>query len=121
MLKRNQSEVFSKGMLQRTALAYALLFNPEILILDEPMSGLDPLGRQLVVDIINTFKNNGSTIIFCSHILSDIERICDRIGILNQGRLVSIVQPEDFFQDSSEIHFKKTPLEMYFLDIIQRS
>ncbi|MBV5330554.1 MAG: ABC transporter ATP-binding protein, partial [Chlorobium sp.] len=84
---------FSKGMTQRAALAYALFHEPELLVLDEPMSGLDPFGRQLVVDIIRDYNTKGNTILFCSHILTDVERICDRIAIMNQGSLQTITTP----------------------------
>jgi ABC-2 type transport system ATP-binding protein len=109
---------FSKGMTQRAALAYALLLEPELLILDEPMSGLDPLGRQLVVDIVQKCHKNGTTILFCSHILSDVERICNRIGIMNHGRLLSVTTPEELKKHPSADHLK-TPLESYFLSVIK--
>lgn len=108
---------FSKGMTQRAALAYAILLNPSLLILDEPMSGLDPLGRQLVVDIISEYHQKGTTILFCSHILSDIERICNRIGIMNKGKLASITTPDELTHNAPVNG--KTPLESYFLDIIK--
>ncbi|MCP4678246.1 MAG: ABC transporter ATP-binding protein [Deltaproteobacteria bacterium] len=76
---------FSKGMLQRIGLAQALLTRPEFLILDEPMSGLDPIGRKFVVDLIQKVNNRGTTIMFSSHILSDVERLCHRVVILNKG------------------------------------
>lgn len=78
---------YSKGMLQRLGLAQSLINDPELLILDEPMSGLDPLGRKEVRDIILDLKNRGKTIIFSTHILSDVEAICDRVGIIIKGRL----------------------------------
>ncbi|MBM9513574.1 ABC transporter ATP-binding protein [Desulfogranum marinum] len=86
---------FSKGMTQRAALAYALFHEPEILILDEPMSGLDPVGRKLVIDIINNYNQQGNTVLFCSHILTDVERICDRIGIMHQGQLACVLKGEE--------------------------
>lgn len=108
---------FSKGMTQRAALAYALMHEPDILILDEPMSGLDPLGRQLVVDIIREYHGQGKTVLFCSHILSDVERICTRIGIMNQGRLVADLRPAEL-PDVSDSFPDKTPLEAFFLHTI---
>ena len=78
---------FSKGMLQRVGLAQALLNDPELLILDEPMSGLDPIGRKEFSDLIASLKRRGKTIFFSSHILADIERLCDRVVILHQGEI----------------------------------
>ncbi|MFQ5456060.1 MAG: ABC transporter ATP-binding protein [Nitrospirota bacterium] len=79
---------FSKGMLQRVGVAQAILNDPELIILDEPMSGLDPLGRKDIRDIILKMKDEGKTIFFSTHILSDAEMICDEIGILIKGRLI---------------------------------
>lgn len=76
---------FSKGMVQRLGIAAALLGNPELLILDEPMSGLDPLGRHLVATIIRDLQQQGKTIFFSTHIIPDIETLCDRVGILVRG------------------------------------
>ncbi|MFL5423310.1 MAG: ABC transporter ATP-binding protein [Myxococcales bacterium] len=78
---------FSKGMVQRLGLAQALIADPEIVILDEPMSGLDPIGRKDVRDLIFSLRGEGRTVLFSTHILSDVEAICDRIGIIAQGRL----------------------------------
>ncbi len=80
---------FSKGMTQRMGLAQALLHDPEFLILDEPMSGLDPIGRKQVRDIILAQRKHGKTLIFTSHVLSDVEMLCDRIAIINKGRVVA--------------------------------
>ncbi|MFB3923120.1 MAG: ABC transporter ATP-binding protein [Terriglobia bacterium] len=78
---------FSKGMVQRVGLAQALINDPELIFLDEPMSGLDPLGRREVRDLILELKGQGKTIFFSTHILSDAEMLCDRVAILNRGRL----------------------------------
>jgi ABC-2 type transport system ATP-binding protein len=80
-----QLRKFSKGMLQRIGLAQALLSKPAFLVLDEPMSGLDPIGRKFVADLIQELNENGTTIMFSSHILSDVERLCNRVIILNKG------------------------------------
>ena len=78
---------FSKGMVQRVGIAQALINDPELVFLDEPMSGLDPLGRREVRDLILELKAEGKTIFFSTHILSDAEVLCDRVAILNRGRL----------------------------------
>ncbi|MBN1334528.1 MAG: ABC transporter ATP-binding protein [Deltaproteobacteria bacterium] len=78
---------FSKGMIQRVGVAQALVQDPEVLVLDEPMSGLDPPGRALVRDIVLEERRRGHTVFFSSHILPDIESICDRVGVLLEGRL----------------------------------
>jgi len=80
---------FSKGMMQRVGLAQALLHDPELLILDEPMSGLDPIGRKQVRDIILAERKAGKTIVFTSHVLSDVELLCDHIAIVQRGEVVS--------------------------------
>ncbi|ABA89381.1 ABC transporter, ATP-binding protein [Syntrophotalea carbinolica DSM 2380] len=78
---------YSKGMVQRAGLALAIVHDPDVVILDEPMSGLDPLGRKMVGDMILSLRGEGKTVFFSSHILNDIERFCDRIGIIAKGRL----------------------------------
>jgi len=78
---------FSKGMVQRLALAQALIGDPRIVVLDEPMSGLDPIGRKDVRDLIFQLRQQGRTVLFSTHILSDVEAICDRVGIMVGGRL----------------------------------
>lgn len=81
---------FSKGMVQRAGIAQALMNDPELVILDEPMSGLDPIGRRLVRNIILDLKTAGKTILFSTHILSDAETLCDRVGVLRAGELVNV-------------------------------
>lgn len=85
--RKRPLRTYSKGMVQRAGLALALIHDPEVVILDEPMSGLDPIGRKMVGDIILELKGNGKTVFFSSHILSDVERFCDQIGIIVGGRL----------------------------------
>lgn len=81
---------FSKGMVQRLGLAQAMLNDPDVLFLDEPMSGLDPIGRRLVRDIILSLRARGRTVFFSTHILSDAEALCDRIAVLRAGELLSV-------------------------------
>ena len=85
-----QLRKFSKGMLQRVGLAQALVNDPEVVFLDEPMSGLDPIGRREVRDLIAALRQEGKTVFMCSHILSDIEVLCDRVAILKGGRLAQV-------------------------------
>jgi len=85
-----QLRKFSKGMLQRVGLAQSLINDPEIVFLDEPMSGLDPVGRREVRDLIGTLRDEGKTVFMCSHILSDIEVLCDQVAILKRGRLAQV-------------------------------
>ncbi|MGB8508220.1 MAG: ABC transporter ATP-binding protein [Pyrinomonadaceae bacterium] len=81
---------FSKGMLQRVGLAQALVNDPEIVFLDEPMSGLDPIGRREVRDLIGNLRETGTTVFLCSHILADIEVLCDRAAVMRSGRLAHV-------------------------------
>jgi ABC-2 type transport system ATP-binding protein len=85
-----QLRKFSKGMLQRVGLAQSLVNDPEIVFLDEPMSGLDPVGRREVRDLIAALRDEGKTVFMCSHILSDIEVLCDRVAILKKGKLSQV-------------------------------
>ena len=87
--RRMRLRQFSKGMLQRVGLAQALVNDPEVLFLDEPMSGLDPLGRRQVRDLILRLRAKGTTVFFSSHILSDAETLCSRVAIMAQGRLAA--------------------------------
>jgi ABC-2 type transport system ATP-binding protein len=87
---KKQLRQYSKGMLQRVGMAQALINDPELVFLDEPMSGLDPMGRYQIREIIVSLKEQGKTIFFNSHVLSDVEKICDRIAILVEGELICI-------------------------------
>jgi len=85
--RKRPLRTYSKGMLQRAGLAFALIHQPDVVILDEPMSGLDPIGRKMVGDLLIDLKAQGKTVFFSSHILNDIERFSDRAGIVIGGRL----------------------------------
>jgi len=89
----------SKGNVQRVALAHAMVVEPRLLVLDEPLSGLDPVGRKDVVDILQEYKQNGGAIFFTSHVLHDVERIADRFGFINQGRLLTTQSPRDLMAE----------------------
>ena len=86
---------FSKGMVQRTALAHALALRPRLLILDEPLSGLDPIGRHDVIEVLADYRRQGGTIFLTSHVLHDIERLADRFGLIHQGRLRAVNTPAE--------------------------
>ncbi|MDJ0766029.1 MAG: ABC transporter ATP-binding protein [Myxococcota bacterium] len=93
---------FSKGMLQRIGLAQALLTEPKLLVLDEPMSGLDPIGRRFVTDLILDYNKRGTTIIFSSHILSDVERLCHRVVIMNKGHKAAEGHIDDLLKGDNQ-------------------
>ncbi|MGE5711157.1 MAG: ABC transporter ATP-binding protein [Nitrospira sp.] len=97
--RQKQLRKFSKGMLQRIGLAQALIHDPELVILDEPMSGLDPIGRKEVRDLILSLRDQGKTVFFSTHIISDVEMICDRVGILAKGRILSLGRIEDLVNE----------------------
>lgn len=94
----------SKGNVQRTALAHAMAVEPRLLILDEPLSGLDPVGRKDVVDILNDYKKQGGAIFFTSHVLHDVERIADRFGFINKGQLLTVRSPQELAAERAS-HF----------------
>jgi ABC-2 type transport system ATP-binding protein len=93
--RKKQLRQYSKGMLQRVGMAQALINDPDLVFFDEPMSGLDPLGRYQVREIILSLKSQGKTIFFNSHVLTDVEQICDRIAILARGNLLCVGSLED--------------------------
>ena len=106
-----QLRKYSKGMLQRVGMAQAILHDPKVVILDEPMSGLDPVGRREVRDIILALKREGKTVMFSTHILSDAEMLCDRVGVIVGGKLRGVGAPEqlvDVKTQSMEIFFELT-------------
>ncbi len=97
-----QLRKFSKGMLQRVGLAQALINYPEVVFLDEPMSGLDPVGRREVRDLIAGLRQEGKTVFMCSHILSDIEVLCDRVAILKRGQLAQVGNLDELRQRAGD-------------------
>jgi len=103
---------YSKGMKQRLGFMQALINNPDLFFFDEPFSGLDPLGRKAIRDLIFELKKDGKTIFFNSHILSDIEQICDRIAVINKGKLLVV-------KEVGEILKKSETLEDFFIKIIE--
>jgi ABC-2 type transport system ATP-binding protein len=99
---------YSKGMTQRAGICFALVHDPKLIILDEPMSGLDPIGRKEVVDLVLDLKAQGKTILFCSHILNDVERLCDRMAIMNQGKLLRVMKNAELAGNALEPIFFET-------------
>ena len=110
--RKRPIKTYSKGMQQRVGLAQALINNPDLLILDEPTSGLDPLGRMKVREIIQRLKNEGKTVFFSSHELGEVETVCDRVAIINEGEL----KVEGRVADLVEKYHAN--LEQIFLNII---
>ena len=103
--RRNEKlKGYSKGMLQRFGIALALLGNPELLILDEPTSGLDPIGRKEVKDIIKRLRSKGISIFLSSHNLSEVERLCDSIGIINKGKMISNKKISEFLSYDKNVY-----------------
>jgi ABC-2 type transport system ATP-binding protein len=99
--ERTALRKFSKGMVQRIGLAQAIQHDPDLVILDEPMSGLDPVGRREVRDLILELRDAGKTVFFSSHILQDAEMICDRVAILKRGRLQSVGRLDDMISHTA--------------------
>jgi len=110
--RRRPLKTYSKGMQQRVGLAQALINDPDLLILDEPTSGLDPLGRMKVREVIQRLKSEGKTVFFSSHELGEVETVCDRVAIINQGELKAIGRVDDILGQ------RHSNLEKAFLDII---
>lgn len=93
---------YSKGMVQRLGIAQTMVHDPDIYILDEPMSGLDPLGRALVKEIIKDLKKQGKTVFFSTHITADVEVVCDRVGVIVKGKLQSVDRVDAILQSGVE-------------------
>ncbi|CQH63909.1 ABC-type transport system ATP-binding protein (plasmid) [Halobacterium hubeiense] len=105
--KDRQASGYSKGMTQRLGLATALIGNPAVLILDEPFAGLDPDGSQIVREVVEQERERGTTILFSSHILGEVQVLCDHIGILSEGQLLTRGEPGDLQREAglrSKIH-----------------
>lgn len=101
----------SHGYRQRVGVAQALVHNPRLLILDEPTSGLDPAGRRAVKDLIRALADRGCGVLLCSHLLAEVEDVCDRVGILNQGKMLAEGSLRDLLTDEAS-------LEHFYLDTL---
>jgi len=97
---------YSKGMARRIGVAQALINDPALVILDEPTSGLDPKGRREMKDLILALKDQGKTVLLCSHLLPDVEEVCDRVGILNRGRLLTVGKLSDLLVRQDEVQVR---------------
>lgn len=106
-----RTATYSRGMLQRIGLAQALVHDPDLVILDEPTSGFDPLGRISIREIISSLRNRGKTVFFSSHELSEVELVCDHIGIIARGRMIAEGRVEELVKAGEN-------LERYFLRVL---
>jgi len=108
--KKRQLREYSKGMARRLGLAQALINDPELILLDEPTSGLDPIGTRHMKNMILDLKQRGKTVIMSSHLLADVQDVCDRIGILHQGELKELGRVEDLLKVSDQTEFRVSGL-----------
>ena len=110
--KKRILKEYSKGMRQRIGLAQALINDPELVILDEPTSGLDPLGTRWMKDLIKELRDKGKTIIMCSHRLEDVQDICDRVAILNEGELQELGSVQSLLEDVQRLELRATGVQL---------
>jgi ABC-2 type transport system ATP-binding protein len=108
--KRRQLKEYSKGMTRRIGLAQALINDPELILLDEPTSGLDPIGSRDMKDLIIGLKERGKTVVMCSHLLADVQDVCDRIAILDGGELKVFGRVQDLLKDQGVTQIKTSKL-----------
>ncbi|MFN0051845.1 MAG: ABC transporter ATP-binding protein [Planctomycetales bacterium] len=108
--RRRQLKEYSKGMTRRIGLAQALINEPELILLDEPTSGLDPIGSRDMKDMIVKLKEEGKTVVMCSHLLADVQDVCDRIAILDGGELKVLGRVQDLLKDQGVTQIKATQL-----------
>jgi ABC-2 type transport system ATP-binding protein len=122
--RRRQMREYSKGMARRLGLAQALINNPELILLDEPTSGLDPIGTREMKDLILKLKAEGKTIVMCSHLLADVQDVCDRIAILHQGELKELGRVDSLLKMREITQIRATGLsdqcQAEIRDVIQR-
>lgn len=108
-----QIGLYSKGMVQRAGIAQAVVHNPKLVILDEPASGLDPIGAADMVDIIARLKREGKTVLLCSHMMSEVEKLCTRAAILNRGKIAAIGRLDEMLRlkDATDVEFETDDAE----------
>lgn len=114
-VRKRPLRTYSKGMQQRANFSLALINNPDLLILDEPMSGLDPIGRAAIIQLILQLKKEGKTILFCSHILNDVDKLVDNILLLHKGKKIFYGTPKEL-----AIQEKKGSIEDAFVSVVTR-
>lgn len=117
--RRRQMREYSKGMARRLGLAQALINNPELILLDEPTSGLDPIGTREMKDLILKLKAEGKTILMCSHLLADVQDVCDRIAILHQGELKELGRVDSLLKMRDVTQIRATGLTQQCQDEIR--
>ena len=110
---------FSKGMLQRIGLAQAMLNEPDLIFLDEPTSGLDPLGRRLVRDIISQLKAAGTTVFLNSHLLGEVEAVCDRVAFIRRGQIVRASSMAELLNQTTEVNLQVDALTPALLEALE--
>jgi len=108
--RRRQLKEYSKGMTRRIGLAQALINDPDLILLDEPTSGLDPIGSRDMKDLIQKLKEEGKTVVMCSHLLADVQDVCDRIAILDRGELKVLGKVQDLLKDQGVTQIKTSRL-----------
>ena len=118
--KRRQLKEYSKGMTRRIGLAQALINDPELILLDEPTTGLDPIGTREMKDMILKLRDEGKTILMCSHLLADVQDVCDRIGILYQGELKELGRVDSLLKVSDVTEIRTSGLEQEVQDEIRQ-
>jgi ABC-2 type transport system ATP-binding protein len=109
--KRRQLKEYSKGMTRRIGLAQALINDPELIVLDEPTSGLDPIGTREIKDLILKLRSQGKTVLMCSHLLADVQDVCDRIAILHQGELKELGRVDSLLRMRDVTEIRTTALD----------
>ena len=119
--RRRQLKEYSKGMARRIGLAQALINDPDIVILDEPTSGLDPIGTREIKDLILDLKGHGKTVFMCSHLLADVEDVCDRIAILFQGKLEVVGKVSELLTEEGVVNFRAQNVSTAARDAVRKA
>lgn len=118
--RRRQLKEYSKGMTRRIGLAQALINNPDLVLLDEPTSGLDPLGTRDMKDMIRKLRDEGKTVVMCSHLLADVQDVCDRIAILYGGELKEFGRVDELLKAQEETQLLTSQLDSTAVDEIRQ-